>query len=157
MSENESIDFSAKYKEWVVIKKASILPDTKPEEVAFHLASIRQTIDRKAFEILGIETKILDDYAASVTNGMRKSYKDMAQAVQSLGSPKAKEAVSKVCGSKSELEEPAKTYLFRKVIQTLGFDFDVNQQMLAKVYPNLKLPKPRGRQPKKGSDSSVKA
>lgn len=149
MPESGSIDFSAKYKDWIVIKKASILPDTKPEEIAFQLASIRQTIDRKAFEILGIDTKALDAYAATITSGMRKSYKDMAQAVQALGSPQSKEAVSSACGSRSELEEPAKTYLFRKVIQGLGFDFDVNQEMLAKVYPHLKLPKPRGRQPKK--------
>lgn len=145
----DSIEFSAKWKEWVVIKKASIRDDTKPEEIAFALASIRQTIDRKSFEILGIDINALDSYANSVAGGKRKSYKDLGEVIQALSSKEAKDAVEKSCAGKPELEEVAKTYLFRKVIQTLGFDFDVNQEMLAKVYPNLKLPKPRGRQPKK--------
>lgn len=149
MEGSDSIEFSAKWKEWVVIKRTTIREDTRPEEIVFSLASIRQTIDRKAFELLGIDTRALDDYAAGTTTGKRKSFKDMAEAVQSLSSAEAKDAVGKSCAAKPELEEVARTYLFRKVIQSLGFDFDVNQEMLSKAYPGLKLPKPRGRQPKK--------
>jgi hypothetical protein len=149
MEGSDSIEFSAKWKEWVVIKRTTIRDDTKPEEIVFSLASIRQTIDRKAFDLLGIETTGMDEYATKVTTGMRKNFKDLAQAVQSLSSSEAKEIIEKACASKPELQEVARTYLFRKVIQALGFDFDVNQEMLSKVYPNLKLPKPRGRQPKK--------
>ncbi|HUB92614.1 MAG TPA: DUF2666 family protein [Candidatus Saccharimonadales bacterium] len=149
MEGTDSIEFSAKWKEWVVIKRTTIRDDTKPEEVVFSMASIRQTIDRKAFELLGIDTKTLDDYATAATAGMKKNFKDLGNAVQSLSSAEAKAAVEKSCASKPELGEVAKTYLFRKVVQALGFDFDVNQEMLSKIYPNLKLPKPRGRQPKK--------
>ncbi len=146
---SESVEFSARWRNWVVIKRTTIRQDTKPEEVAFSLASIRQTIDRKAFEILGINTQELDNYAAKVCTGKRKSFKDMAETVQSLTSSEAKGLIEKSCAEKPELGEIAKTYLFRKVIQGLGFDFDVNQEMLSKVYPNLKMPKPRGRMPKK--------
>ena len=149
MEGSGSIDFAANYNGWVVIKKASVRENTKPEEVAFHLASIRQTIDRKAFEILGVDTKTLDDYALSVTKEGRKSYQNLAQAIQALGSAEAKAAVEKACAGRTENGEPAKTYLLRKVVQNLGFDLDVNQEMLAKVYPNLKLPKQRGRKPTK--------
>ncbi|MEM3205053.1 MAG: DUF2666 family protein, partial [Candidatus Micrarchaeaceae archaeon] len=86
----DSIDFIAKYKDWIAIKKMSILEDTKPEEVAFHLAGIRQRIDVKAFEILGIDIASLDAYAAKLTNGMRKSYANLAEAMQQLGSSEAK-------------------------------------------------------------------
>lgn len=149
MEGTDSIEFSAKWKEWVVIKRTTIREDTKPEEIVFNLASIRQTIDRKAFDLLGIQTAGMDEYATKVTTGMKKNFKDLAQVVQLLSSSEAKAEIEKACAAKPELQEVAKTYLFRKVIQTLGFDFDVNQEMLSKVYPTLKLPKPRGRQPKK--------
>ena len=146
--ERDSIDFLAKYKEWIAIKKMSISDDTKPEEIAFHLASIRQTIDKKAFEILGIDTKQLDDLANKITGGARKSYKALAEAIASLGDQEARDIVAKACNGKEELQEVANAYLLRKVVQNLGFDFDVNQEMLAKVYPQLKIPKPLGRKPK---------
>ncbi len=133
----------------MVIKRTTIRDGTKPEEVVFTLASIRQSIDRKAFDFIGIDTKTLDDYAASVSAGMKKNFKDLGQVVQSLGTPQAKEAISRSCAAKPEIEEIARTYLFRKAVQSLGFDFDVNQEMLSKIYPNLKMPKPRGRTPKK--------
>ncbi|MEM4066442.1 MAG: DUF2666 family protein [Candidatus Micrarchaeaceae archaeon] len=144
----DSIDFIAKYKDWVAIKKMSIFEDTKPEEVAFHLAGIRQRIDVKAFEILGIDIASLDAYAAKLTNGMRKSYANLAEAMQQLGSSEAKAAVSAATKGKPELEQVAAIYLLRKVVQDLGFDFDVSQEMLAKAYPDLKIPKPLGRHKK---------
>lgn len=147
MSE-DSIDFAAKYKDWVVIKKATIHEDMKPEEIAFHLASIRQTIDRKAFELLGVDTKALDDYAAKITGGMRKGFSNLAEALKVLDTKEAKESVGKACGGKEELSEIAGTYLFRKVVQNLKFDFDVSNEMLSKAYPHLKMPKPPGRKPK---------
>jgi len=146
--ERDSIDFLAKYKDWIAIKKMSISDDTKPEEIAFHLASIRQTIDKKAFEVLGIDTKQLDELANKITSGARKSYKALAEAIASLGSQEARDIVAKACNGKEELQEVANAYLLRKVVQNLGFDFDVNQEMLAKVYPQLKIPKPLGRKPK---------
>jgi len=146
--EKDSIDFLAKYKDWIAIKKMSISDDTKPEEIAFHLASIRQTIDKKAFEVLGIDTKQLDELANKITSGARKSYKALAEAIASLGSQEARDIVAKACNGKEELQEVANAYLLRKVVQNLGFDFDVNQEMLAKVYPQLKIPKPLGRKPK---------
>jgi len=146
--EKDSIDFLAKYKDWIAIKKMSISDDTKPEEIAFHLASIRQTIDKKAFEVLGIDTRQLDELANKITSGARKSYKALAEAIASLGSQEARDIVAKACNGKEELQEVANAYLLRRVVQNLGFDFDVNQEMLAKVYPQLKIPKPLGRKPK---------
>lgn len=144
----DSIEFAAHYRAWLAVKKISIADDTKPEEVVMGLAGIRQSIDRKAFELLGIETASLDAYAAQVTNGMRKGYGNLAQAIQLLGKPEAKAQMEKACGSKPELQEIAATYLLRNVVQKLMFDFDVNQEALQKAYPHLKLPKPPGRKPK---------
>ncbi|MGC8662330.1 MAG: DUF2666 family protein [Candidatus Micrarchaeia archaeon] len=143
-----SIDFLAKYKDWISIKKMSIVDNIKPEEVAFHLASIRQTIDKKAFEILGIDTKQLDQFVENLTEGKRKTYKTMAEIIGNLDNNATKEVIKKASNSKPELEQVARVYILRKVVQNLGFDFDVNQEMLAKVYSYLKIPKPLGRKPK---------
>ncbi|MGC8676237.1 MAG: DUF2666 family protein, partial [Candidatus Micrarchaeia archaeon] len=147
-SDKESIEFYAKYKGWVAVKKIEINEDTKPEEVAAKVVSIRQNIDRKAFELLGIDMAALDAYAASLTGNMRKSYANLANVIQNLGKQEVKEQVSKATGGKPELVDIAATYLFRKVVQNLSFDFDVNQEMLEKAYPYLKMPKPPGRKPK---------
>ncbi|MEM3781550.1 MAG: DUF2666 family protein [Candidatus Micrarchaeaceae archaeon] len=148
MPDSESIELYAKYKNWLAVKKITVYEDTKPEEVAAQLAAIRQSIDKKAFEILGVNTAALDSYASSVTQGMRKSYSSLSKAIESLGKQEAKEQVAKAVAGKPELEEVASTYLFRKVVQNLSFDFDVTQEMLEKAYPYLKLPKPPGRKPK---------
>ncbi len=148
MEGTDSIEFSAKWREWVVIKRTTIREDTKAEEIVFSLASIRQTIDRKAFEFLGIQTGILDEYAIKASSGKKKNLKDLGELVQALGAAQARDAVSASCASKPELQEIARVYLLRKAIQALGFDLDVNQEMLSKAYPHLKLPKPRGRKAK---------
>ncbi len=146
--DSESIEFYAKYKNWVAVKKITIREDTKPEEIAMQIASIRQSIDRKAFEILGINTALLDAFAAELTKNMRKSYANLAQALQNLSKQEAKDQISKATNGKPELEDVASAYLLRKVVQNLQFDFDVNQELLEKAYPYLKMPKPPGRKPK---------
>ncbi|MDE1850767.1 MAG: DUF2666 family protein [Candidatus Micrarchaeota archaeon] len=148
MSELDSVDFMVKYGTWISIKKMSINEKTKPEEVVMHLASIRTTIDRKAFELLGIDVKSLDDLAATFTAGKRKNYGALGEILADFGKRDTKEAVEKAINGKEELKTIASTYLFRSIVKGLGFDFDVNPEVLQKAYPELKIPKPPGRQRK---------
>ncbi len=148
MPEADSIEFLAKYKNWVAVKKISIADNTKPEEIVLQMSSIRQSVDKKSFEILGIDTAKLDAYAAQLTNGKRKSYGSLAEVIQKLGAPDVKEVVNGATGGKPEMADIAATYLFRKAVQSLTFDFDVNAEMLQKAFPGLKVPKPPGRKPK---------
>lgn len=138
----------AKYGSWISIKKMSIREGTKPQEIVMHLASIRQNIDRKAFELLGIDVKSLDELAATYTGGKRKSYSALAEVLDNFGKEDAKASIEKACKGKEELKNIANIYLFRSVVKTLGFDFDVNPEILQKAYPELKIPKPPGRQKK---------
>ncbi len=138
----------AKYGSWVSIKKMSIGANTKPEEVVMHLASIRQNIDRKAFELLGIDTKSLDETAATFTVGKRKSYSSLGEILDGFGKSETKSAVERSISGKEELKGIAAIYLFRTIVKNLGFDFDVNPEILQKAYPELKIPKPPGRQRK---------
>jgi len=148
MPEGDSIEFLARYKNWVAVKKISITLNTKPEEIVLQMSSIRQSVDKKSFELLGIDTTKLDAYASQLSSGKRKSYGSLAELIQKLESAEAKEAVSGAVGGRRELVEIASTYLFRKTVQSLAFDFDVNAGMLQKAFPNLKIPKPPGRKPK---------
>lgn len=148
MAEGDSIDFMAKYGSWVAVRRMSVYGNTTPEEVVMHLAGIRQTLDRKAFELLGVDTTALDSFSDNLTSEGRKSIANLTEALNKMGSAEAKDAVVKACKGKEELKEIASTYLFRRIVQNLKYDFDVNQEMLVRAYPNLKLPKQRGRKPK---------
>ena len=68
--------------------------------------------------------------------------------MQKLGTKEIKEVLKNSTGGKEELAGIAQTYLFRRVVQGLQFDFDVNPDLLQKAYPKLKIPKPLGRRPK---------
>ncbi|VVB77454.1 Uncharacterised protein [uncultured archaeon] len=145
---DDSIEFLAKYKDWVAVKRISITPETPPEEIVLQISGIRQSVDRKSFEILGVNTKAIDEYATTLTKGVRKSFPALAETVQKLGTKEVKEVLKGATNGKEELAEIAQTYLFRRVVQGLQFDFDVNHELLQKAYPKLKIPKPLGRRPK---------
>ncbi|MDE1856367.1 MAG: DUF2666 family protein [Candidatus Micrarchaeota archaeon] len=148
MAQGDSVDFMAKYNTWVSIKKMSINEKTTPQEIVMHLSSIRQNIDRKAFELLGIDTKSLDEVASTFTAGKRKSYGALGEILDTFGKADTKSAIEKAINGKEELKAIAGIYLFRTVVKNLGFDFDVNPEILQKAYPELKIPKPPGRQKK---------
>ncbi len=148
MPEGDSIEFLARYKNWLAVKKIHIDEKTAPEEIVLQLSSIRQSVDKKSFELLGIDLAKLDAYAAQLVSGKRKSYGSLAEVIQKLSGSNVKEVVNGSTGGRTELAEIASTYLFRKTVQGLMFDFDVNPEMLQKAFPNLKIPKPPGRKPK---------
>lgn len=137
----EYIDFMAKYKDWIAIRRLGIRPDTKPEEIVHHMAGIRATIENKAYSFLGIKLNLLDEYAGRLTSGVRKSYSSLGKVVESLGSSEAKGVLENSCDNK-ELVPIAEIYLLGKAITNLGFDASINQSVMAKVFPDLKMPKP---------------
>jgi hypothetical protein len=146
----EYIDFMAKYKDWISIKRIGIRPDTKPEEVAYYLAGIRSTIDSKAYSFLGIKTSVIDEFIGRITNGKRKSYGALSEVVNSINSPDAKAALADACGEHKDQIPLAEIYLLGKAISSIGFDISLNQGAMSKVFPDLKPPKkpPGGRKKK---------
>jgi len=139
----DEIAFSAKYKNWIVIKKMSIDENTKEPEVAHILSGIRETIDRKAFELNGINMVKIDEYVATITKGRRKGYSSL---VEIFGNLKQNEVRELLLASSSEQTLPlAEAYFIRRLITALGYGLDVTTETLAKMYPELKLPKPKGR------------
>ncbi len=144
----EYVDFMAKYKDWVAIRKIGIRADTRPEEVAFYLAGIRALADSKAFSILGINTAALDSFADTITQGSRKNYQALASALSKMGSPEQKRTVDSACSNK-DMMPLADTYLLTKVITNVGYDLGASQPAMSKIWKDLKVQKGPGRRPKK--------
>lgn len=144
---SEYVDFMARYKDWITIKRLGIRGDTKPEEITHHLAGIRAVIDRKAYSFLDIDTASLDAYASKITAGMRKGYSSLVNVATSLGNSETKSTLKKACGDK-KLMPIAETYLLGKAMTNIGFDSGINQKLMSRVFPALKPPKVPGRKPK---------
>jgi len=141
---SEYVDFMVKYKDWISIKRLGIRPDTKPEEIASHLAGIRSTIDSKIYTLLGIDTSKIDSFVESVTSGKRKSYASLAETLNALQKSDSDKVLSEACSGKP-LKPIAEAYMISKAAKSLGFDTGVDQLALSKIYPELKPPKALGR------------
>jgi hypothetical protein len=139
----EHVDFMAKYRDWVSIKRLGIHPTTKPEEVVHHLAAIRSTIERKSYIFLGIKTEMLDEHAKSLCSGMRKNYSSLASAINKMSDPETKRVLESASGK--ELMPIAEAYLLGRVVNTIGFDTEINQAMMSRIFPDLKPPRVPGR------------
>jgi len=140
----DEIVFSAKYKDWISIKKMAIDETTQPAEVVAILASVRETIDRKAFQIIGVKIEVIDAKVAELTKGKRKAYGSLSEVISSL-KPAELKAVFASAVSEEKLIPFAESYFFKSLMTALGFNFEVSIELLRKVYPELKIPMPRGR------------
>jgi len=143
---DEYVDFMAKYKDWISIRRFGIRPNTTPQEVVYHLAGIRATMEGKMYPLLGIKTGVLDTFADGATQGLKK--KDLPQIVAKLESQEAKQAIS--ASSTETLAPLAKVYLLNKLITNVGLETGIGQLSMSKIFPELKPPKmpPVGRKKK---------
>lgn len=139
----EYVDFMVKYKDWIAIKRLGIRSGTKPEEVVYHMAGIRSTMDGKSYPMLGIKTNILDEHAKKLCAGMKKSYASLASALNLISSTDTKKILEQSCTK--ELAPIAETYLLAKITTTIGFDTGINQTLMSKIFRDLKAPKALGR------------
>ncbi len=142
------VDFMVKYKDWISIRRESFENDVKPEEIAFVLSTIRQSIESKYYGILGIDTEKLDQYLSKITAGQR-GYKGLAKVIEALDSTEAKAAAEGACANK-DLRKVAESYLLSRAADRLGAKTYIDLDELIKVFPDLKSrkpAKPRGKKP----------
>ena len=130
MSESsDSIDFFARYKGWVVARSISCTESTQPKDVSAYLAAVREDASKRAFEVLGIDTKSLDAYSENFTRSLPKNdYAAIVTAYKSLGSADAEPEINKAAQSREELRPFAKAYLFRAALNRLGLDWYVRKE-----------------------------
>ncbi|MEM3841517.1 MAG: DUF2666 family protein [Candidatus Micrarchaeaceae archaeon] len=140
---SEYIDFLAKYKEWISIKRLGIRADTKPEEVVFHLAGIRNTVDQRSYKILGINVAKLDEIASKLSSGKAKKYAGLSDIAKELSSQPVKREIAEAVESQT-LQKFAEIYVLNKAMAAIGLDTAITQESLQKLYPELKLKIPKG-------------
>jgi hypothetical protein len=148
MAEGEEISFFAKYKDWVVVKKRQIDESTEPKEILAILASINDTTSRKAYDFSGVKLSEIDAYVAQLTKGKRKGLSNLAEIFGMLKQSELKEKLTAAC-SDPTLYPFAETYFINSILRTLGYSPFISMQTIEEVYPDMKMPKPRGRMPKK--------
>ncbi len=143
--EGDYIDFMAKYKEWISIKRLAVWPDTKPEEISFHMAGISGVIDSKAPIFLGIDTQKLEALAAKMTEGRKKGYESLSEVISLLGTKEVKGIISDSCGERKEISKLAEACLLGKILKNMGMYSSITQEAMTKIFPDLKIKKPLGR------------
>ncbi len=147
MANEGEILFSAKYKDWIAVKKKTIDDKTEDKEIIAILSSISNTTARKAFDFSGINKSIIEEYAAKLTRGKRKGLSNLVTIFSELKQNELKENLLKAC-PKEELLPIAEAYFMNCVLSNLAYSTSVTIELLSKIYPDLKLPKPRGRRKK---------
>ena len=142
MEEGEVI-FTARYRDWIVIKKLSIDEKTTPQEVAAALASMEATISRKSYEFTGINREMVEEIAAKLGAGKRKSYVSLAEALSSLKPAELKAQLLTACPTPAHLPI-AENYMVKCLLDNLGFKTNLDTETLSGTFPEIKVTKPRG-------------
>jgi hypothetical protein len=123
---SDSIDFFARYKDWVSARSISCNGSTNPKDVSAYLAAVREDAADKAFTVLGIDTKSLDAYSSKFARSAKKGdYSSIVDVYKSLGSSEADSEISKAAQNREELKPFAKAYLFRSTLRQLGLQWYV--------------------------------
>lgn len=130
-SNDEEIVFIGKYKDWVVIKKQSIDNKIEQKYIASILFSIQTTAVRKIFDFLNIGDEIKSS-VEKITKNKRKSFSALI------------ETLSKI-STIQNITDIERNYMIKYSLENIGFFSHAHLIPLQEAYPDLKLPKPRGR------------
>jgi hypothetical protein len=141
--EEESVVFTARYREWMVIKKLSIDERTTPQEVAAALAGMEATISRKSYEFTGINRAIVEEIAGKLSAGKRKSYVSLSEALSTLKPSALKEQLLTACPTPAHLPI-AENYMVKCLLDNLGFRTNLDTETLSGTFPEINVTKPRG-------------
>ena len=142
MEEGEVI-FTARYRDWIVIKKLSIDEKTTPQEVAAALAGMEATVSRKSYEYTGINREAIEAIAEKLAAGKRKSYVSLAEALSSLKPTELKAQLLTACPTPAHLPI-AENYMVKCLLDKLGFKTNLDTETLSGTFPEIKVTKPRG-------------
>ena len=144
----EEISFFAKYKNWVVIKKKAINESTEEKEILAILASVNETTSRKAYDFAHIDKAAIDALVAELSKGKRKTTTNLAEIFGAIKQNELKEKLTAAC-SDPRFYPFAEAYFINSVLKAIGFSPFLDAQAVQAVYPDMKMPKPRGRVAKK--------
>ncbi len=143
MAEEGEVVFTARYKDWMVVKKLSIDEKTTPQEVSAALASIEATLSRKGYQFTGINQEAVEALASKLTGTKRKSYVSLSEALSQLKPAELKTELLAACPTPAHLPI-AENYLLKCMLDNLGFRTNLDTETLSGTFPEIKVAKPRG-------------
>lgn len=136
----EFVDFTIHYKDMVAIKRMRIVPDTKPEEVAFTLAGIRRAVNSDRYRVMGIDVDEIREIAKRRTAGSKKRLASVADYGKAI---KDKSILDELKGTYKDpkLENAAKTFLLLEMMESINQPAFITQKQLSRIYKDLKVKK----------------
>jgi len=140
---NDQIVLIAKHKEWISVKKLLIDQYAKNEDVSLILAQIQKAINEKSFSYAGINTEKIDEVVAKYSAGKKKNIASICEAFGAIKTPALKQELLPACETPAHYPL-AEQYFVSKTVQTIGYSAHPDLDILQKVFPNLKIAKPRG-------------
>ena len=147
MEFEQEVAFAARHKDWMVVKKLLIEQNTLPEEIAMTLASIDKTLVRKSYEYAGIKADVVEAYVMTVAKKGR-TFANLADIFKSLQPGTVKAALLPACPTPAHYPL-AESYFVKKLLEEVGYDPCLEPETLGKVFPHVKVAKPRGNYGKK--------
>ena len=141
--DEEMVVFTARYRDWLVVKKLSIDERTTPQEVSAALASMEATISRKSYEFTGINRDAIEAIAGKLSAGKRKSYVSLSEALSALKPAELKAQLLPACPTPAHMPI-AENYFVKCLIDNLGFKTNLDTETLSGTFPEIKVTKPRG-------------
>ena len=147
-TDKDQIVFIAKHKDWITIKKLLIDEHVKSEDISAAISSIQKTLFTKSFEYAEIDTEKIDDYATEIAEGTKKGINSIGMLFSSLKQPEVKKKLLDACATAKHYPL-AENYFVNAVLENVGYKGYAAHDVLKKVYPDLKIAKPRGNYGKK--------
>jgi len=135
--------FTARYKDWMVVKKLLIVDTTTPQEVSAILASTESTLTRKSYQFTGINQSAIEAMAERLVKGKRKSFVSLAEALSQLKPTELKNELLAACPTPKHLPI-AENYLLKVMLDLMGFKTNLDGETLSEAFPEIKVAKPRG-------------
>jgi hypothetical protein len=140
--------FACDYAGWVAVKKVNP-SKAEAKEVLACLAGVFASVDRKipAFACAGGDTKAFDSaFEKALTDfPERRNFSKLPAALEAA---KAGEKEVLACAVGEGAKRVLREIYFARVFARLGFPPFVSADAIGAVYPELKIPKPRGRMKK---------
>ena len=134
----KEVRFASNTNGWTAVKKVD-LEKAETKEVLFALAGIFTTLNRKLPDFAADDAGGFEDFVSSFLDSfpVRKSFAKLPVLLNEA--LKSKEKISQF-GSSPSLEQS----FFLRCFEHAGFPPFVSLEAIAGVYPELKVPKPRG-------------
>ena len=146
--ENDQVVFIVKNKDWISIKKLLIDEHVKPEDVTLILSQIQKAVNEKSYAYAGINTSKVDEIVENYAKGKRKGFASLTEILLAVKTPVLKKELSPAC--ETDKHYPlAEQYFLNKLMETVGYTAYPSIEVLQKIYPELKVTKPRGNYGKK--------